>query len=628
MPKTFFSDNDTGTMADNLKALGLAEVLFTCTLQLGGREADTPTIRDCGGYFAIELASPIEPEDVVRLSPTVIGRGKRFAKGEGEGFPYEQERQRRDEYFKKRSKLSAEERKRYEQHPEEFPELQDLEPHPLLPHYISVSHFRTADAYNALLEQWEGGNGAGYRGSDSDWIDDELEQREGDREAGYHHNLRVLLETFSHHPNDLVAAEKAWSTGARNAGRSSSTLLQVVNPSSGKGGNAPKANNSAAGNLGGFWMIEFLKFVGYFTIAAPVLLGDDRKTYVLHPTMVRLDMLHRLMDGFRKTFFASTAVKTDILASLRFTQTFIRYCGDMLRASTTANPLLALFHRMPTVTDISSGFDVAFYKSMGNAFATMNQATINLPDWLAPIEREEQAQQAGASLEEHVKVILSIRTSKGDEAAEEYDLLRCYRDFLSGHDVLRFIEFAAYFGDYYLSRRHRGQWMAQFTTEGMEHLMAQSKSPIKLSEILSNKGFQEVAAAIRLSTVIAQYRAAREKGSYPYDVRYGLGQDLLRAAAYPEGFAGALSVFIQSYNAENARIDERIVKGSLHAPRRPSVRTDALDEIAELVDRFGSEVVCKLLVAYGYARDPRVQEADMASQADGDEITQTASVQR
>jgi len=138
--------------------------------------------------------------------------------------------------------------------------------------------------------------------------------------------------------------------------------------------------------------------------------------------------------------------------------------------------------------------------------------------------------------------------------------------------------------------------------------MAQTSATKPLTPVVHNEGFREIATAIRQATVLAQYHAARQSG-YPYEVRYGLGQDLLRAAAYPTDFLAALSAFIQSYNAENARIDERITKGSLHSSRRSSVRTDHISAVVELVDQYGSEVICKMLVAYGYARDPRSPDA-------------------
>ncbi len=214
-------------------------------------------------------------------------------------------------------------------------------------------------------------------------------------------------------------------------------------------------------------------------------------------------------------------------------------------------------------------------------------------------------------LKEHRQVIGSIALSKGEEGSEELELLRRYRDFVSGHDTETFFDFAARYGDYYLGKRYRNQWAAQFTTEGISTLMAQAKEREKLSPILANEGFQAIATAIRRATVIAQFQAARESG-YPYEVRYGLGQQLLRSAAYPEEFIAALSEFLQSYNAENARIAERIAKGSLKNTgrnRRAMVQTEHIKEIVRLVDQYeSSELICKMLVAYGYARDPYTPE--------------------
>jgi hypothetical protein len=434
--------------------------------------------------------------------------------------------------------------------------------------------------------------------------------------ASFQANLALLLEAFSQHPNATEKAAERWDALVKEgklSGKGDVTLLQVVNPASGKGGNNPKANGIGMGNLDGFWLTEYLKFVGFFTIAAPLLVqgGKDRKTYVLHPIRVELSSLRAVMRDFRESFRSSTAVKLDILAVLHFTQTLVTAIQQALQANERTDPLLALANQQPKITDIGRGFDNAFYKDMGSAYATMNLATINLPGWLAPIITSDDAAHSLKALEEHIKVIRSIALPKGEEGSEELELLRRYRDFVSGHDTEMFFDFAARYGDYYLGKRYRNHWAAQFTTEGITTLMAQAKEREKLSPILENQGFQAIAAAIRRATVIAQFQAARE-GGYPYEVRYGLGQQLLRAAAYPEEFMAALSEFLQSYNAENARIAERIAKGSLKNTgrnRRAMVQTEHIKEIVRLVDTYeSSELICKMLVAYGYARDPYTPE--------------------
>jgi hypothetical protein len=614
LSQRFYSDNDTGTFADTLKAIGLAEVLASWLRHLE-RDADGIVIEDKGAYYQIELPSPVDESSISQIQhPFVAGRGRALVTSKGAakagqagrdlaGFEYDARRAETEAYFAQLRKLGEADRRRLKEHPDEFGLVA---PHPDLGLYVYINHFKIADGYNALLDQW--------RGADLD---------------GFRANLRLIFAAFEQHPNDLVGTEDRWDAQAKAgmlAGKGRTSLLQLVNPASGKGGNSFKANGLGMGNLDGFWLAEYLKFVGLFTIAAPFIVADskDRKTYVLRPIRVELGVLRSIMEDFRSSLYSTTSVKLDILAALRFTGGLISYTRDAIVSRADNDPLLALFGERPRVTDIASGFDVAFYKDMGSAYATMNLATINLPGWLGQITSREVADDALALLKEHEQVIASIkqvrrmggRTTE-DEGSDEIELLRRYRDFLSGADATRFFDFAARYGDYYLAKRHRNQWASQLTTHGMENFMAQSQSYVPYTPILQDEGFRAIAMAIRLSTVVAQYRAVRESG-YPYEVRYGLGQDLLRAAAYPADFLARLGEFIQSYNAENARIDERIAKGSLHgAARRPSIRAGHLEALVALVDAYqdkgGSELICKMLVAYGYARDPRAPgDADAA----------------
>ena len=125
----------------------------------------------------------------------------------------------------------------------------------------------------------------------------------------------------------------------------------------------------------------------------------------------------------------------------------------------------------------------------------------------------------------------------------------------------------------------------------------------KLSAILDleqHPGFQAIAYAIRQSTVVAQFR--KKEGDRRYDVRYGLGQDLARKSRYPAEFITALSEFLQKFNAENAQVMEK-----RSGPYRKSIKTDDIDDIVALVDEYGSELICNLLIAYGYARTSQVE---------------------
>ena len=126
----------------------------------------------------------------------------------------------------------------------------------------------------------------------------------------------------------------------------------------------------------------------------------------------------------------------------------------------------------------------------------------------------------------------------------------------------------------------------------------------ELTPIIKSVGFQNIARAIRQSTVILQYRAAdakkQKKPKDSYDIRYGLGQELRRKANYPDEFIQALGDFLHSFNAENARVAE-----GLSQPWRKSVREDDIAEIVQLIDEHGPQTVCHLLLAFGYASTSR-----------------------
>ena len=123
-----------------------------------------------------------------------------------------------------------------------------------------------------------------------------------------------------------------------------------------------------------------------------------------------------------------------------------------------------------------------------------------------------------------------------------------------------------------------------------------------LEPILGTPGFRKIARAIRRSTVEPQFHKARgNKG--PYEVRYGLGSELLRQASYPNRFIQALSEFLHDYSRETAQVDERYDGNP--PVRRPRVTTEDVQQVVQLVDQYGSETIANLLVAYGYAREPR-----------------------
>ena len=190
--------------------------------------------------------------------------------------------------------------------------------------------------------------------------------------------------------------------------------------------------------------------------------------------------------------------------------------------------------------------------------------------------------------------------------SEEYALLQLYRDFLSGNYLAPFYEFLVGYSSYLISALDRSRFYVKPFSETYLRRLFDMTNPT-LAPILEDEGFRNVAYAIRMSTLVPLYLG---RSTSRFDIRYGLGQELMRKAQYEDDFIQALSEFMQSYNDETMRVYER-TKG---AARRKLITTQDIECVVKLVDGYSSKTVCNLLVAFGYARDPKEPTEEKSGQ--------------
>ncbi|MBW2030886.1 MAG: hypothetical protein JRJ31_17625 [Deltaproteobacteria bacterium] len=567
--KVYYVDKRTGTFADVFLAYGVATLLDSVLTHFLGND-HWVRIRDYGPYYAIELSHCLREEWVDQapfptLAPYIYT--DRSNQEDLASLPasmivdYEQEWNR----FRRFIQLPQDDR---EKMPQE--QLVRVKPHPQFPIFAWVGERRmqAVESYNKLILRWQGTT------------------------SHFNENLRHIL-MFCFTPGlDVGAVESAWRKRMRELGvedRNGATLLQLFNPSQGKGLNEPKASRLKMGNIESFWLLEYLKAVGMYHCAVPrrVQGTGDRKTYALAPVNMRLGVNDQILDKFQEALWNDTAVKMDILAALHYTRCFLDYC----QAAKEADLLNELFGQGPE--NFVAGMYVAYYKSLGQASAVMNLSFIELPRWMR-VESVEDVNVYKEVIEEHENIIRSI-----DEVRGGYDLLVYYRDFLSGGKWTAFFDFTAAYGPFLMRELDRDHyWVRPFTTKNLEVLIMKSNEP--LGPILETPGFRNIAEAIRRSTIIPQYRG---RGESEYDIRYGLGQELKRKALYNDEFIATLSEFTQSYNAENARVYEKTGK-----QYRKNILTTDIEDIVRLIDRYGAVTIASLLIAFGYAREPKEEE--------------------
>jgi len=578
---TYFLDKSGDPFADSLAVHGLAALLREVLTQAYDNRRTSPSVRiqDQGVCYRLDCNPIIDDGAIARASTMSLFRAIRTAKNAGSladlphdmCLDYEDVRDRRAVYFEWFKAVPREQRAaimRGELRPEEAPDP---------PH----RHWDTLRAVNPAAL-------AGHNALALNWWK---------AQAALPQVLGILLDMLSTVPNDMERAIQQWEALDRENGwgvPSKRNALQLFNPAQGKGQNRAKANALRMDNVDSFWLLEWLKVVGFYQVGVTRRVADgDRKSYALAPRNIDGWHLGEIMSRFKQDMIGSeTAIRLDILAALRCTTALLKYAEE--NQATDLSQQLILRSGRPR--DIVGGFHAAFYKKLGQSSATMNLSFIALPGWVR-VRDAADVRSAMELLDEHEQIVRQFDEAHSDEVS----LLQAYRDFLSGDDLDAFFAFTTHYAGFVMRRRESGLPARQLTTEGMERLLMNMQT--SFHEILKNKGFQQVAYAIRQSTVTAQYR--KQQGDRRYDVRYGLHHELARTAHQPDRLVAALGEFMAKYNAENAQVME-----TRPGPYRTSLTTSDIEQVMWLVDQHGSEVVCNLLIAYGYARVPHEERGD------------------
>lgn len=364
--------------------------------------------------------------------------------------------------------------------------------------------------------------------------------------------------------------------------------VQVFTPSVGKGVNAAKTAGAKAAGLPDNlvdWFDEYLKYLGLERVANARVVGDDIKLFVITPGNITATTLDRISERFFRLGLPWSSAQIDIQGSLGLAEALVEQL---------AQGNLEEFGMTPR--SYVEGLQTAYFKSLGSARALANIGFIGLPGWF-PVT-EENADDWMEILEEHRKVLVLLNEDRSEEA----DLLLLYRDFLSATDERTLLEFLASYASHVVRSRERKRFVRQFTTKNLRRLLVSLSSSFK--EIVDDPGFRAVAGAIRRSTVTEQYH--KSQGNQVFEIEYGLFQDFKRKARFPDQFIGALSEFVNTYDAQNARREEQL-KGKA-GRRRSRLSVAELDSVVDLIDRHGSETVTMLLIAYGSARDPKAPD--------------------
>jgi|GEM_PF-440262 hypothetical protein len=621
---TYYIPKQTGTLTDALLTYGVA-VLLEQLLRASrkARHHSSVRIEDIGSHYVLHLSEPVQEEWLEqRILPNMAWAIKR-KKDLPEGVPMVDYNLIWEEIRQQIALRTAQRATRTTSGQQAMQELQESfqeQPYRDVALLIGDYRMQVEGIHNQAVMQWYETVQAGYQGV----------------------NLRAILQMFATPWSDPDVAMDEWAAHVKLKGiKRRLTASQVFNPSMGKGQNRAKMDKLLMENFNSFWLLEYLKAVGLFAAAAPRAFTDEnmRKTYVLAPLNISLTEHQEIFKQYFEPSFYGLGVspiKADILALLKYASAYLSYCIEARRGGRETpdlNPRKSI-----------NGFYVATYVLLSkNSYTMINLSFLGLPPWLHRVETFEDVIAVQGVIDEHEKLIRPLE----EQFQEGSELLSAYRDFLTGNRMDAFFDFCAGYGEYVAHTLLTNSRIKQHSIASLDEIFrritmteqdgaslelgAHGKNDLTEFGFSSGEhpGFHRIAYAIRWSTTIPQrqnanYKSGQRNEKPLYTVRYGLGHNLRRKANSADEFMEALTEFVHDYNAETDQVYENTSDERRQDPRnyarthyRRRVRISDLDDVLVLVKERSPNLVCKMLVAYGYTA---VGDSEGTKTGDGDEI--------
>jgi hypothetical protein len=366
---------------------------------------------------------------------------------------------------------------------------------------------------------------------------------------------------------------------------------QILNPISGKGVSAAKTEIRSAGSIPGQLIDPFSEWMKLRGLWEGMLLyrsDEDFKFFVIEPAEITADRISGIRAELAKLNLWG-GVRLDIFAELECARLLIEHSDAMQGASGWCS----LLGRTPR--HVVAGLRQAYFKSLGTAAALMNDAFLPLPAWF-PIHGKADSEAYLEIIKEAIGTggcLKSLQEKNSDDGF----VLQQYREWLLTGDLSALLGFHYSFALHLIRRFGRNEWARPFGTENLSTLLTKTyEEEHQVTGIIEDPGFQSVARALRNATIYALTLPNMKR-----EVRFGIAQKWKqKMKAGDAEMATAIAEFVQDYNWETVHK----LKGKGHV-----VTTDELDSLLRLITPERAELVGALLLAYGYARAPKVESS-------------------
>jgi hypothetical protein len=589
--RTLHVPGRNGTYSDDLVTVGLADLLAVMT-------NDRVVISRHGDGFVIKMTRPLDTETMnVDADPyDYIRFDDRDSDPPIKYFSYQQEREREkvyQAYLKslQRPKRTTKGRGIAVAAAASQPESAPTKPRADLGLFKALNSMRKgSSSYQDVWRAWMGLSSL-------------------DRRRVLTARLTKLADDLG---DDVDVSEPETATALAGAVRA----LQFYDPLVGKGPGRPKPDGASPASYDAKrvdWFEEFLKYRGMHVAMLAYSTGKngaDTRVMVLSPRDVPVGIVSVIRrDLLEAPIFGN--VHSEIKAVIATTRSLINHSD--VRNPGSGAPVVAFARRTPS--QIIAGLNTAYFLSLGSAAAVMNASFIGLPGWF-PIETGDDAQAWLDLLREFER---ALYPALREDRSEHVPILQAMLTCLSSGSLPAALEF---FGRYATVQLQKDPIPPRFSVPLLRRIfapMATSNGPLK--PIVESEGFQAVARTIRQATVTEMYLKSKDLDEY--EIKYGLAQEWRRKARVRDDFVVELTTFLADFEYETARKQEQM-KGKEYR-RRARPTQENIQEVIGLIDTHGSELICGLLLAFGFARDPHAK--DDADHAEDAQETATAGGQ-
>jgi hypothetical protein len=363
---------------------------------------------------------------------------------------------------------------------------------------------------------------------------------------------------------------------------------QVFNPASGKGVHASKTKYKAPGEINNKIIdpfYEWMKYRGSHIAMLRYRNKDDFKLFVIEPSEIGPKALALLRTELMSLKLWG-GIKLDINAALRLTE-------ELIIHSDVVDKEIRLKGKRPS--EVVKGLRIAVFKNMGTAMALINEALLPLPGWFK-IENRDDVNSFLDIIKEHIgsyengKLIPGCVNSIDETHSNNVPILQQYRMWLTTGDKFDLLGFLAQYSTYYMIKKAKKEYVKEFSVDNLTILFIRGYN---MREIVEDAGFNNIAKAIRKST-IQSFKNDKTgwKGS-GFETQFGLAQEWKqKIKGGKTSFIPFLSDFIQRHNWEAVN----------KLKTAPTISQEDINSVLNLINKNGIELVGMLLLSYGYAR--------------------------